>query len=93
MKHAFTVDGVEWVAWPSGGGAYGTGNRGLGAVEAIHFGRAEDPDVPVMEALLAAGRFEHLFEAELVALFGTAKKVVAVTDPPRRPPGRRTLSG
>ena len=27
MKLGFTFEGVEWVAWTSGGGAYGTGNK------------------------------------------------------------------
>lgn len=93
MKQGFTFEGVEWVAWTSGGGAYGTGNRGLGNVEAVHFARASEPDVPLMEALIAAGRFDDLFETELLEVFRTAKKVVDPSDAPRRPPGRRTLSG
>ena len=93
MKRPFSVDGEEWVAWASGGGAYGTGNRGLGNVTAVHFARAAAPDIPMLEALLAAGRFDDLFDNELVQLFGTARKVVDPADVPARPMGRRTLSG
>lgn len=93
MKRPFTADGVEWVAWTSGGGAYGTGNRGLGNVAAVHFARASEPDLPLREALLAAGRFDDLFDTELLDLFRTARRVVDASDAPRRPPGRRTLSG
>jgi hypothetical protein len=93
MKPSFTVDGEAWVAWESGGGAYGTGNRGLGNVRAVHFARADAPDVPLFEALLGAGRFDDLFEEELLTLFRGARKVVDPGDVPIRPMGRRTLSG
>jgi hypothetical protein len=93
MKRPLVVDGEEWVAWASGGGAYGTGNRGLGNVTAVHFARASAPDVPVLEALLAAGRFDDLFDTELAQLFGTGRTIVDPGDVPVRPAGRRTLSG
>jgi hypothetical protein len=93
VKRAFSMDGEEWLAWASGGGAYGTGNRGLGNVTAVHFARATAPDIPVLEALLAAGQFEDLFDAELIRLFGTARTIVDPADVPVRPIGRRTLSG
>lgn len=89
----FAHEGEEWVAWTSGGGAYGTGNRALGNVESVHFARAEAPDVPVLEGLLAAGRFENLHDMELVELFKDARKVVDPADVPQRPMGRRSLSG
>jgi hypothetical protein len=70
------IDGEEWVVWPSGGGAYGTGALGLGNVEAIHFAHASAPAVPVLEALLAAHTFYELFDDELIAIFRQARRVV-----------------
>lgn len=93
MKRSFTCDGVEWTAWVSGGGAYGTGNRGLGNVEAVHFARAEAPETPVMEALTARSRFDLLYDEELIALLRGASKVVDPGDGPIRPVARRSLSG
>lgn len=90
---SFTHEGSEWVAWTSGSAAYGTGNRGLGNVEAVHFARADAPAVPVMEALLAAGRFDDLYDVELIDLFRTARKVVDPADVPQRTVSRRSLSG
>jgi hypothetical protein len=91
VKRSFSCDGVAWTAWVSGGSAYGTGNRGLGNVEAVHFARAENPDVPVMEALIARNRFDSLFDEELIAVLRTARKVVDPGDGPIRPIARRTL--
>ncbi|HLP67927.1 MAG TPA: hypothetical protein VK181_10455, partial [Rhizobium sp.] len=84
-------DGESWVVWPSGGGAYGTGALGLGAVEAIHFGRKEAPETPLFEALIRAGAFEGLFEAELITLFRSARKIVDPGEFGQRP-SRRTRS-
>ncbi|MGQ0562271.1 MAG: hypothetical protein ACT443_10390 [Gemmatimonadota bacterium] len=93
MKRSFVCDSESWLAWVSGGGGYGTGSRGLGNIDAIHFARAAAPDVPVFEALLAAGRFDGLFEEELVALFRTARRVVDPAELPERPITRKSLSG
>ncbi|MGH7468035.1 MAG: hypothetical protein ACRENP_08615 [Longimicrobiales bacterium] len=60
----------------SGRGAYGTGPWGLAALQAIHFARADVPDVPVWEALLPAGRFPNLFQHELIALLHAARRIV-----------------
>lgn len=72
----FTVDGEAWLALPAGSGAYGTGHTGLAALEAIHFAPASTPAAPAFEALIPAGRFENLFEVELVALFRSATRIV-----------------
>ena len=93
VKRNFTCDDVAWTAWVSGGSAYGTGNRGLGNIEAVHFAHASAPDVPIMEALIARSRFEDLFDDELIALLRGACKVVDPATVPVRPIGRRTLSG
>ncbi len=90
-KRCFAVDGEEWLVWPSGGGAYGTGPLGLGSVEAVHFGRPEAPDTPLLEALLPAGMFEALFDAELTALIRTARRIVAPSESGELP-ARRTRS-
>ena len=70
------IDGEEWVAWPSGCGAYGTGALGLGNVEAIHFAHSSAPTVAVLEALLAANTFYQLFDDELIRIFREARRVV-----------------
>lgn len=92
-RRPFACDGESWVAWPSGGGAYGTGVYGPGNIDAVHFGRADAPETPVFEAVLAAGRFEDLFDSELVDLFRTARRVVDKSSMPDRPVSRRSLSG
>ncbi|MGQ0814587.1 MAG: hypothetical protein ACT4O1_08985 [Gemmatimonadota bacterium] len=89
MMHVFTCDGEEWVAWRSGGEAYGTGVCGLGNVDAIHFARSTARDVPLFEALIATGRFESLYDEELVQLFREARRVVDPADLPARPISRR----
>lgn len=89
MKREFTCDGSDWVAWLSGRSAYGTGVYGLGNLEAVHFGTAEAPDVPVYENLLAAGAFDNLFDEELSALLRCARRVVDASTVPERPATRR----
>jgi hypothetical protein len=64
----FSAGADEWIAALSGKGAWGTGSYGLGLVDAVHFFRADAPERPVREALLARGRFESLFETELAEL-------------------------
>jgi hypothetical protein len=76
LRRAFTVDDEEWVAHPSGLGAYGTGHWGLAPIEAIHFARAQAPDKPVLEALLTYGRLEWLYPSELIALYREARPIV-----------------
>ena len=71
----FEVSGESWVARLGGKGACGTGSYGLGLVEAVHFFRAAAPDRPVREALLARGRFAHLYPAELVTLWSQATPI------------------
>jgi hypothetical protein len=93
VNRSLVCDDVEWVAWVSGGSAYGTGNRGLGNVEAVHFAHASAPTVPVKEALIARGRFESLYDEELIEVLRAACKVVDPATVPTRPVGRRTLSG
>jgi hypothetical protein len=88
----FTHHGEEWIAWPGGGGAYGTGVFGTASTEAIHFARQAAPDQPVFEALLPAGRFWGLFDEELIAVFATAVRVVDASQAPERPMRRRTRS-
>lgn len=78
LHRAILIDGQEWIAYPSGLGAYGTGHWGLAPVEAIHFARAEKPDQPVLEALLTYGRLEWLFPQELIALFRSARTIVVL---------------
>lgn len=85
---ALTIDGEEWVAYPSGKGSYGTGHWGLAGVEAVHFSRASEPTKPEFEALLASGRFADLYDEELIALFRTARAIV-IPEPGTIPAPRR----
>ena len=88
VQRRFTHEGVEWIAYVSGRGAYGTGHWGLASLQAIHFARAESPERPEYEALIAAGRFDDLYTRELVTLFQTARRIVippgGATSVPRR---------
>jgi hypothetical protein len=86
----FVFEGAEWVVWPSGNSAYGTGTCGPAALEAVHFARADAPDLPVYEALLAAGRFFGLYDEELASLLQGATKIV---DPGERPLKAATRRG
>ena len=88
VRH-FTCDGQEWFAWPSGSSAYGTGTIGPAALDAVHFARAEAPEVPVYEALVASGRFFGMFDDELVTLLKGATKVVDASERPLKPATRR----
>ena len=83
------IDGIAWLAWLSGGGAYGTGIIGNGVVEAVHFATADAPTTPVYEALLPAGAFEDLFDNELTHVFRSARRVVEMSEAPARPATRR----
>ena len=85
----FVCDGEEWLAWLSGGSAYGTGVHGPAMLEAVHFAKASAPDTPLFEALLPAGRFHGLFEDELIALLKSATRVVDTAERPARPVSRR----
>ena len=73
---SFQHDGINWVAYISGQGAYGTGRFGLASLQAIHFAHADRPNEPLFEALLAAGRFSGLYERELLDLFRAAQRIV-----------------
>lgn len=87
-ERRFVFDDVEWVACVSGRGAYGTGHWGLASLQAIHFARADSPDKPEYEALIAAGRFGDLYASELLELFQSARRIVipegGVSSAPRR---------
>jgi hypothetical protein len=72
----FQVDGEIWLAKLAGKGAGGTGPYGLGLFDAVHFARPDAPDRPLREALLARGRFAHLFGEELRALFRDSRPIV-----------------
>lgn len=75
FRRRFRVADTEWLAWVSGFGAYGTGNAGLGTVQAVHFALAQDPDTPLREALMPTGRFEDLFDEELLRLYAESREI------------------
>ena len=66
-----TEDGA-WVVRAAGTGAYGTGRTGRARLVAVQFFRESDPDTPVREVLVPAGRFPHLRPEELRELFDRA---------------------
>lgn len=79
-ERQFVAAGRTWIARLSGKGAYGTGSYGLGLLDAIHFCAADAPTRPVREALLARGRFETLFDAELARLLDSATPITQRRD-------------
>jgi hypothetical protein len=85
----FMFEEVEWLAWPSGSSAYGTGTCGPAALEAIHFARADAADKPAFEALLPAGRFYGLFDEELVTALRSATRIVERGERPMKAANRR----
>lgn len=76
-RRFFTVGETEWVAWISGRGAYGTGHAGLGTVQALHFALSASPEKPLRETLMVTGRFEDLFDEELLRLFADSREILA----------------
>lgn len=89
LARSFECDGTQWLAWPSGSGAYGTGICGPASLQAVHFARADAPGQPAYEALLPAGRFYGLFDEELAALLHAATRVVDPSERPAKPVSRR----
>ncbi|HEY8376767.1 MAG TPA: hypothetical protein VIK91_09775, partial [Nannocystis sp.] len=73
-ERSFTDDGVEWIARIAGEAVVGKGAMTTtGAIAAVHFHRADDPERPLRYALLPRGHFERLGEDELIALFRSAR--------------------
>ena len=91
-ERSFLVDDVEWVAFISGSGAYGTGHWGLAALQTVHFARASAPDVPLFESLVPANQFAGLFDNELLQLFRNATRIVIPEGGPAAAPRRFSLS-
>lgn len=72
-ERSFTADGVEWIARIAGEAVVGKGAMTTGAIVAVHFHRADDPERPLRQTLLPRGHFEGLGEDELIALFRSAR--------------------
>lgn len=89
VARRFTHDGKEWLAWPSGGSAYGTGTIGPAALEAVHFAPADRPETPAFEALIPAGKFFALYDDELTVLLRASTRVVEPGERPLKPATRR----
>ena len=75
IEREFEREDGLWIARNAGVGAYGTGRLGTGRLVAVHFYHGDDPQVPVREALVAAGRFPHLGAEELAELFERATPI------------------
>jgi hypothetical protein len=68
-ERAFEVDGEQWIARLAGGSAAGSGALGLGMLEGVDFALAAEPARPLREVLFQRGRFDNLFDEEIVAMF------------------------
>ncbi|MEX2281247.1 MAG: hypothetical protein WEE89_02040 [Gemmatimonadota bacterium] len=88
----FTVDGVEWVAYVSGRGAYGTGHFGLASLQTIHFALAGEPGTPLLETLVPANQFAGLFDRQLMHLLKHATRIVIPEGGAAAAPRRFSLS-
>lgn len=75
IEREFEREDGLWIARNAGAGAYGTGRLGTARLVAVHFYHVDDPQVPVREALVAAGRFPHLGAEELGELFERATPI------------------
>lgn len=79
-ERTIVVDGKEWVARPAGGGVAGTGELGGAYLVAIRFhpvatAGSTRRNGAVRETLIPRGRFENLYDEELVELFHRARPV------------------
>jgi len=79
-ERTILVDGEEWIARVAGGGVAGAGEAGGAYFVVVRFERVAGEGAggrggEAREALLPRGRFEYLFEEELLALFRSAKTV------------------
>ena len=75
IERGFENDEGEWLVRAAGTGAIGTGQSGAARVMAVHFFRRDDPETPVREALVAAGRFPDLRPEELGELYERATPI------------------
>jgi hypothetical protein len=69
---SFRVGEEAWVARVAGTGLGGTGHLASARMVIVRFFRAGD-ERPASEALLPAGRFDHLFDDELARLLASAR--------------------
>lgn len=74
-RRSFRANDTEWLAWVSGFGSYGTGHSGLATLQTLHFALAETPEKPLREVLMPTGRFEDLFDEELLRLFAASREI------------------
>jgi hypothetical protein len=70
------IGGEEWIARLEGTSAAGNGSYNLAMLAAVRFRRVESPDRPVLEVLIARGRFHTLHDEELAELFGQARPLM-----------------
>jgi hypothetical protein len=75
IERQFMHESRMWIARLGGKGACGTGSYGLGLVEAVHFFEPSEPERPLREALVARGRFEGLFDEELIRMLTSARPI------------------
>jgi hypothetical protein len=78
-ERSIRIGEQEWVARVEGTSAAGNGSYNLALLAALRFSRASEPDRPILEVLLPAGRFPVLFDEELVELFGRARPMARET--------------
>lgn len=75
-ERRFIANGEEWIARIAGEAMGGTGWAGGAHFVSIRFCRADAPDVPLREVLTAGGRFDFLYDEELVDLLRRAVRIV-----------------
>ncbi len=75
----FAAGSDVWLARVAGEGLGGAGVVGAARFAVVHFFR-EDESAPRYSALLPAGRFQHLYDSELVELLRAARPL----PPPQR---------
>ncbi len=68
----FAAGDDRWIARLAGEGLGGTGIIGTARFAVVHFFR-EGESAPRFSALLPAGRFEHIYNSELVELLRAAR--------------------
>ena len=86
-ERRFEADGETWIARPVVESAIGHGAGARAYIVAVRFFRARD-DTPVSEVLIPRGRFEMLYDEELVELLHRATPLKDAPEPRGR--GRRS---
>lgn len=69
------INGEAWIVRLAGTSAAGSGALGLGMLEGVDFALASKPDTAVREILIQRGRFDMLYDQEIIEMFSRAHPV------------------